>query len=80
MDTLKVKEGKASGFASTTIPAGGLSLKTEVSKLERELIVQALQQSQGVKERAARLLKMNRTTLIEKMKRNRINADILTER
>ncbi len=79
MDGLKDKEGKASRFASTTIPAEGLSLKTEVSKLEKELIVQALQQSQGVKERAARLLKMNRTTLIEKMKRNRINADRLNE-
>ncbi|MCK4378986.1 MAG: helix-turn-helix domain-containing protein, partial [Deltaproteobacteria bacterium] len=62
-----------------TIPAEGLSLKTEVGKLEKELIVQALQQSQGVKERAARLLKMNRTTLIEKIKRNRINADTLND-
>ncbi len=77
MDSTTGKAEKDSRVQSITIPAEGLSLKTEVSKLEKELIVQALQQSQGVKERAARLLKMNRTTLIEKIKRNRINADTL---
>ncbi len=79
VDSVAGKEKKTSRFASAVIPAEGLSLKTEVSKLEKELIVQALHQSKGVKERAARLLKMNRTTLIEKMKRNRINADMLNE-
>jgi len=77
MGSMIGKAEKASRLPLTAIPAEGLSLKTEVSKLEKQLIVQALQQSQGVKERAARLLKMNRTTLIEKIKRNRINADTL---
>ncbi|MBN2332635.1 MAG: sigma-54-dependent Fis family transcriptional regulator [Deltaproteobacteria bacterium] len=60
-------------WQSTSIPAEGVSLKGEVSQLEKDLILQALQQSQGVKEKAAKLLKMNRTTLIEKIKRNRID-------
>lgn len=77
MDNMAENPEKSSRLPLAKIPAEGLSLKTEVSKLEKELIVQALQQSQGVKERAARLLKMNRTTLIEKIKRNRINADSL---
>ena len=79
MDDMAGTPQGSSRLPSATIPVEGLSLKTEVSKLEKELIIQALQQSQGVKERAARLLKMNRTTLIEKIKRNRINADILNE-
>ncbi len=80
MDRMIGKAENASRLPLTTIPAEGLSLKTEVGKLEKALIIQALQQSQGVKERAARLLKMNRTTLIEKIKRNRINADTLNDK
>jgi len=77
-DRMAEKTENSSRLPLSTIPAEGLSLKTEVSKLEKELIIRALQQSQGVKERAARLLKMNRTTLIEKIKRNRINEDVLS--
>jgi len=51
------------------IPARGFSLNTIVSDFERRLILQALEQTSWVKNRAAKLLNVNRTTLIEKMKR-----------
>lgn len=42
---------------------------TLVSEYEKTLILKALDKTKGVKSQAARLLNMNRTTLIEKMKR-----------
>jgi transcriptional regulator with PAS, ATPase and Fis domain len=42
---------------------------TLVSEFEKDIIAQALQETQGVKSKAAQILNMNRTTLIEKMKR-----------
>jgi two-component system, NtrC family, response regulator AtoC len=42
---------------------------TLVSDFEKALILKALNQTKGVKSQAARVLQMNRTTLIEKMKR-----------
>jgi DNA-binding NtrC family response regulator len=40
-----------------------------VSNFEKTLILQALQETNGVKSKAAQVLSLNRTTLIEKMKR-----------
>jgi DNA-binding NtrC family response regulator len=42
---------------------------TLVSSFEKNLILQALQETNGVKSKAAQVLSLNRTTLIEKMKR-----------
>jgi transcriptional regulator with GAF, ATPase, and Fis domain len=42
---------------------------TLVSEFEKSLILHALNESDGVKSKAAQILSMNRTTLIEKMKR-----------
>jgi DNA-binding NtrC family response regulator len=42
---------------------------TLVSEFEKTLIMKALNETQGVKSKAARVLNMNRTTLIGKMKR-----------
>ena len=42
---------------------------TLVSEFEKTLIAKALQETQGVKSKAAQVLNINRTTLIEKMKR-----------
>ncbi|HVN98194.1 MAG TPA: sigma-54 dependent transcriptional regulator [Syntrophorhabdaceae bacterium] len=42
---------------------------TLVSEFEKSLIIKALGETQGVKSRAAQVLNINRTTLIEKMKR-----------
>lgn len=51
------------------LPAGGLDLNQIVQDIERDLILQALKRTQGNKNRAAELLKLNRTTLVEKIKR-----------
>ncbi|HSR36968.1 MAG TPA: sigma-54 dependent transcriptional regulator [Desulfurivibrionaceae bacterium] len=51
------------------IPAEGFFLNEVVADFEKRLIVQALDQTGGVRNRAAKLLNVNRTTLIEKMKR-----------
>jgi len=42
---------------------------TLVSEFEQDLILKALNETNGVKSKAAQVLSMNRTTLIEKMKR-----------
>jgi len=47
-----------------------------VQALERHLILQALHRSNWVKSRAARLLHLNRTTLLEKMKKQNIAAPL----
>jgi transcriptional regulator with GAF, ATPase, and Fis domain len=54
------------------LPAEGADLNAAVQALERRLILQALERSNWVKSRAARLLYLNRTTLLEKMKRQNI--------
>jgi DNA-binding NtrC family response regulator len=54
--------------------AEGADLNAAIQALERQLILQALEKSQWVKSRAARLLHLNRTTLLEKMKKQNIPA------
>lgn len=50
----------------------GISLEEAVNEFEKRLILQALNQTGWVKNKAAQLLNVNRTTLIEKMKRQKI--------
>lgn len=47
----------------------GLNLDQAVLDVERRLIIEALEASDGVKARAAKMLNIKRTTLVEKMKR-----------
>ncbi len=51
------------------LPAAGLCLKGTLGALESDLIAQALGRAGGVVARAARLLGVGRTTLLEKMRR-----------
>lgn len=51
------------------IPEDGLDLNQVVSELEKKLICESLQRTQGNKGKAARLLSLNRTTLVEKLRR-----------
>ena len=51
------------------IPPSGFVLSEVVAEFEKGLIVRAMEQSGWVKNRAAKLLNVNRTTLLEKMKR-----------
>jgi len=51
------------------IPEQGLDLAETIARIEKNLISQAMDRSSSVKAQAATLLKINRTTLVEKMKR-----------
>lgn len=53
-------------------PAEGADLNAALQALERRLILAALERSNWVKSRAATLLRLNRTTLLEKMKKQNI--------
>ena len=53
-------------------PECGIDFNSVVRNMERNLILKALEKTGGVKNRAAKLLGLNRTTLIEKMKKMKI--------
>lgn len=52
------------------IPETGFCLSKVLAEYERKLIIRALEQTGWVKNRAAKLIQVNRTTLLEKMKRH----------
>ena len=51
------------------LPEGGINLKKAVEEFESGLITEALERSNWVKNKAAGLLELNRTTLVEKIKK-----------
>lgn len=55
------------------IPEQGIDLEAHVNQFENKLILQALEKADGVKSKAAQFLQMNRTTLVEKMKKKGLN-------
>jgi DNA-binding NtrC family response regulator len=54
------------------LPATGVDLRTLLAQLEEKLIGQALERTGGNKNRAAELLGLNRTTLVEKLRRRNV--------
>ncbi len=50
----------------------GICLTSAVTEFERSLILQSLEKTQWVKNKAAKLLHLNRTTLVEKIKRHQL--------
>lgn len=54
---------------TVTMPGQGMDMVATISHVEQSLILQALDSAGGVKARAAALLGINRTTLVEKIKR-----------
>lgn len=54
------------------IPNNGMDFNNAVDAYENSLLTKALKKTQGNKRRAARLLNLNRTTLIEKIKKKGI--------
>jgi len=64
------QDGTLSPIASpVSLPEEGVDLCALVADIERELIQRSLERSGGNKGRAARLLNLKRTTLVEKLKR-----------
>jgi DNA-binding NtrC family response regulator len=53
------------------LPQRGVDLRLMLHRIEIEMINQALARSSGNKSQAARLLHLNRTTLVEKLRRSR---------
>jgi len=54
----------------------GMSLDEAVRDYEKRLIIEALEKSGWVKTKAAKLLHINRTTLVEKIKRQNLDREI----
>jgi DNA-binding NtrC family response regulator len=50
----------------------GICLNSAVTEFEKALILQSLEKTKWVKNKAAKLLHLNRTTLVEKIKRHQI--------
>lgn len=51
------------------LPLEGIDISATLNDLERDLLSKALEQAMGNKAKAARMLGLNRTTFIEKLKR-----------
>ena len=62
-------------FSPRKILENGIQFNTAVSEYEKELILHALKKARWVKNRAAKMLGMNRTTLVEKMKKRKISLN-----
>ena len=62
-------EAPDASTATPRLPSEGLDLKGHLSDMERGLIQQALAASDGVVARAAKLLGLRRTTLVEKLRK-----------
>ena len=54
------------------IPDEGIDFNKVVSEFEDQLLLQALEKTNWVKNRAAKLLNLNRTTLVEKLKKKKL--------
>jgi transcriptional regulator with PAS, ATPase and Fis domain len=63
--------GSSLGFI---LPDEGIDLSDVVSDFEKNIIIQALNKSGWIKNRAAKLLNLNRTTLVEKIKKQGIQS------
>jgi DNA-binding NtrC family response regulator len=63
---------KALGKDIVDLPPHGVDLRLLLTQLETRLIGQALERTRGNKNRAAELLGMNRTTLVEKLRRRTV--------
>jgi sigma-54 specific flagellar transcriptional regulator A len=61
-------------LAVTTIPTTGLDLREYLGNIEKQLIRSALDQTDGTVAHAARLLKLQRTTLVEKLRKYELHA------
>ena len=62
--------------ASPSIPGAGINLSQVVEEFENRLILEALERTNWVKSRAAQLLQINRTTLIEKLKKRSLASAV----
>ncbi|MEO5970272.1 MAG: helix-turn-helix domain-containing protein, partial [Bdellovibrionia bacterium] len=64
-------------FPKMILPKSGLDLKAIVAAFENHLVDQALVRTSGNKNRASELLSMNRTTLVEKLRKRGMITPLL---
>jgi transcriptional regulator with PAS, ATPase and Fis domain len=57
------------GGVQAHLPASGIDFNSLIEEFENQLIMQALERTKGNKKAAAELLNLNRTTLVEKIKK-----------
>ena len=67
----------ASAAPSLSIPSDGMDLKEHLTVIERDLILRALEDTDWVVAHAAKQLRMGRTTLVEKMRKFKLNREDL---
>jgi len=73
---VSLREAAVRGVSpSPTLTSAGLPLTATVDRFEAELIRQALQHTNWNKNQAAKLLEMNRTTLLEKIKKHGLSPE-----
>ncbi|MCB0339044.1 MAG: sigma-54-dependent Fis family transcriptional regulator [Bdellovibrionales bacterium] len=65
---------------NSAMPADGLDFNSLVNEFETKLITMALRKTNGNKKAAARLLNLNRTTLVEKIKKKGLQEQIEVSR
>ncbi len=70
----KVRGGGAPASAPNVLPDGGIDLRAAIEAYENSLIKKALERTGWNKARAAELLGINRTTLVEMVKRKHLVA------
>ena len=61
-------------ITGVALPSGGIDLKDHLSAIEIGLIRKALEEADGTVAEAARLLRIRRTTLVEKLRKYRLSA------
>ena len=69
--------GEDALFREIDIPEEGVNFNTLISELERRLILKSLHVTGGNKKRAASLLRLKRTTFVEKLKRIGPESDLM---
>ena len=61
--------GSSDASVSASLPEAGIDFNSAVDSYENALILQALEKTGWNRNRAAQLLRLNRTTLVEKIKK-----------
>jgi sigma-54 specific flagellar transcriptional regulator A len=59
-----------------TVPRDGIDLREHLGNIEKQLIRSALEQTDGTVAHAARLLRLQRTTLVEKLRKYELQARV----
>jgi transcriptional regulator with PAS, ATPase and Fis domain len=71
-DGIMMNRKNVTPIPSMEISEEGINLNTAVTEFEKRLILESLDRTNWIKNKAAKLLNLNRTTLVEKIKRYKL--------